>query len=74
MNKLKDCPFCGFEAVYEVQVLSSDAKTYRAGCHYCHIFTEWNMNSEKVAEAWNNRPEKYNPRITDIVSNEDVPF
>jgi len=72
MCKLSTCPFCGSDAVTDVEALSPNKKTAFLGCgnQECTLqpsITEdfLNRHEEKVlaemAVHWNSRPEKEAP-------------
>jgi len=62
MTELKQCPFCGGEAVVVEEYLSEEADasadeiTYFVSCGLCASRTDNYAIKKRAIEAWNNRP------------------
>jgi Lar family restriction alleviation protein len=58
---LKECPFCGSDALLEEQEVHSGrifaAKTYAVRCRGCAASGPWQKNPEGPVRAWNKREE-----------------
>ncbi len=52
-DKLKPCPFCGYEAVIrtEDEVFRTDNLVYRAECEWCCGNSGWYASPEEAAGA-----------------------
>lgn len=51
--KLKRCPFCGREAVFEIY--EGDEDEYQVKCQFCFASTWIEESKEEAAEEWNRR-------------------
>ena len=52
--KLKPCPFCGSEALYEVYE-DMYKNTYKVKCSHCFAETRYENTKEEAANKWNRR-------------------
>ena len=58
-EKLKRCPFCGHEAVIDIEPEEirepDDELIYRAVCEWCCGSSGWYASPEEATKAWNSR-------------------
>ena len=67
MVKLRECPFCGGEALLRERYINGVANTkhYRRECRHCKAtFSHWFRSVKKADEAWNRRAQPENEPIT----------
>lgn len=62
MDKLRECPFCGSEAVLEKPM--EDYPNCLVRCKECRVSTAWYAKLEDAIAAWNRRLEPENKPLT----------
>lgn len=57
MPDLKNCPFCGCEAIMQTFTTAMEkVRRFRVRCSKCWCMTDWdNFSEESAAEKWNRR-------------------
>ena len=77
MDSLKNCPFCGAEAVMETFTTSVEKKPrFRVRCTNCQCDLGWDHWSvEEARDAWNRRvpDEAYHRLQVHNIGNVDIP-
>lgn len=59
--KLRECPFCGKEAMVKFNstiTLVPENKKYLVMCDACGVSTLWHTSKERCVEIWNSRTEE----------------